>query len=186
MIIDKKEQRKAALGARRALSAGERAVFSKKICSRIARTKAFKNAGTILAYLATWDEADLSSLCEKAVKLGKKVAYPVSYKGGIMEAFVPDGPDSLVKGLLGITAPDPERSKLLAPEDIDLVLVPLVAFDEEKHRLGHGGGYYDRYLPKCSKADLIAVAFEAQKLKEIATDSYDVLMKTIVTEEKVY
>ncbi|MBR6236384.1 MAG: 5-formyltetrahydrofolate cyclo-ligase, partial [Firmicutes bacterium] len=86
MIIDKKEQRKAALGARRALSAGERAVFSKKICSRIARTKAFKNAGTILAYLATWDEADLSSLCEKAVKQGKKVAYPVSYKDGIMEA----------------------------------------------------------------------------------------------------
>ena len=186
MIIDKKEQRKAALAARRALSAGERAVFSKRICSRIARTKAFRNAETILAYLATWDEADLSSLCEKAVKQGKEVAYPVSYKDGIMEAFVPDGPESLVKGLLGITAPDPERSELLKPEDIDLVLVPLVAFDEEKRRLGHGGGYYDRYLPKCSKADLIAVAFEAQKLEEIATDSYDVLMKTIVTEEKVY
>ena len=160
MIIDKKEQRKAALAARRALSAGERAVFSKKICSRISRTKAFREAGTILAYLATWDEADLSILCEKAVKL--------------------------VKGLLGITAPDPEKSELLKPEDIDLVLVPLVAFDEEKRRLGHGGGYYDRYLPKCVKADLIAVAFEAQKLEEIATDSYDVLMKTIVTEEKVY
>ena len=103
-----------------------------------------------------------------------------------MEAYVPDGPESLVKGLLGITAPDPEKSELLKPEDIDLVLVPLVAFDEEKRRLGHGGGYYDRYLPKCVKADLIAVAFEAQKLEEIATDSYDVLMKTIVTEEKVY
>ena len=186
MIIDKKEQRKAALAARRALSAGERAVFSKKICSRISRTKAFREAGTILAYLATWDEADLSILCEKAVKLGKKVAYPVSYKDGIMEAYVPDGPESLVKGLLGITAPDPEKSELLKPEDIDLVLVPLVAFDEEKRRLGHGGGYYDRYLPKCVKADLIAVAFEAQKHEEIATDSYDVLMKTIVTEEKVY
>ena len=186
MIQNKKEQRKAALDARRALSAGERAVFSKKICSRIARTKAFREADTILAYLATWDEVDLSSLCEKAAKLGKKVAYPVSYKGGIMEAYVPDGPESLVKGLLGITAPDPEKSALLAPEDLDLVLVPLVAFDEEKRRLGHGGGYYDRYLPKCSKAKLIAVAFEAQKLEKIVVDSYDVLMKTIVTEQKVY
>ena len=186
MILDKKAQRKAALDARRALSAGERAVFSKKICSRIARTKAFREADTILAYLATWDEVDLSSLCEKAAKLGKKVAYPVSYKGGIMEAYVPDGPESLVKGLLGITAPDPEKSALLAPEDLDLVLVPLVAFDEEKRRLGHGGGYYDRYLPKCSKAKLIAVAFEAQKLEKIVVDSYDVLMKTIVTEQKVY
>lgn len=186
MITDKKEQRKAALGARRALSAGERAAFSKKICGRVARTKAFRNAKTILAYLATWDEVDLSSLCEKAEKLGKAVAYPVSYKDGIMEAFVPHGPESLKTGLLGITAPDPEESVLLAPEDIDLVLVPLVAFDEEKRRLGHGGGYYDRYLPKCSKAEFIAVAFEAQKIKEIATDSYDVLMKTIVTEEKVY
>ena len=186
MIKDKKEQRKAALAARRALSAGERAVFSKKICSRIVRTNAFRNAKTILAYLATWDEVDLSSLCEKAQKLGKTVAYPVSYKGGIMEAFVPNGPESLKTGLLGITAPDPEESVLLAPQDIDLVLVPLVAFDEEKHRLGHGGGYYDRYLPKCTKAQLIAVAFEAQKLEEIAVDSYDVLMKTIVTEKKVY
>ena len=186
MIIDKKEQRKAALAARRALSAGERAVFSKKICGRIARTKAFRNANTILAYLATWDEVDLSILCEKAVKQGKEVAYPVSYKDGIMEAFVPDGPESLVKGLLGITAPDPERSELLKPEDIDLVLVPLVAFDEEKRRLGHGGGYYDRYLPKCTNAKFVLVAFEAQKLPQIVTDPHDVLMNVLVTEDRIY
>ena len=186
MTADKKEQRKAALDARRALSAGERAVFSKKICERIARRKDFKSAQTILAYLATWDEVDLSVLCEKAGKFGKTVAYPVSYKGGIMEAFVPNGPDSLKTGLLGITAPDPSESKLLAPEDIDLVLVPLVAFDEDKRRLGHGGGYYDRYLPKCGKAALVAVAFEAQKLDQITVDEHDILMKSIVTEKKTY
>ena len=185
-MIGKSEQRKEAINARRALSSEERAVFSLQMCANISRLDAFRKARTILAYAATWDEADPAAVCELAVKLGKKVAYPVSYKDGIMEAYVPDGPESLVKGLLGITAPDPEKSELLKPEDIDLVLVPLVAFDEEKRRLGHGGGYYDRYLPKCVKADLIAVAFEAQKLEEIATDSYDVLMKTIVTEEKVY
>ena len=186
MIITKKEQRIKALEARRALTAEQRAGFSLALCTRAAELECFKNAKTLLAYAATWDEADLSYLCRLAAEQGKTVAYPVSYRGGIMEAYAPESPDDLKTGLLGIKAPDVSKSRLILPEELDLVLVPCVAFDEEKRRLGHGGGYYDRYLPKCTNAKFVLVAFEAQKLPEIATDPHDVLMNVLVTEDRIY
>ena len=103
-----------------------------------------------------------------------------------MEAAVPRDDKAWTRSRYGIWEPAAQQADILDPDCLDVILVPCVAFDRNGNRCGHGAGYYDRYLPKCSKADLIAVAFEAQKLKEIATDSYDVLMKTIVTEEKVY
>ena len=186
MLLSKKEQRIQAINARRALSKEERASFSLALCKNAAELASFKKARTILAYAATWDEADLSSICRLAEKQGKTVAYPISYRGGIMEAYAPESPDAWTDGILGIRVPDIKRSRLVAPEEFDLVFVPCVAFDEEKRRLGHGGGYYDRYLPKCTNAKLVLVAFEAQKLPVIATDPHDILMNTLVTEDKVY
>ena len=186
MLLSKKEQRIKAINARRALSPEQRAAYSSALSEKLAQLDVFKNAGTILAYAATWDEADLSRICSLAVSMGKTVAYPVSYRGGIMEAYAPEGPDCWTKGILGITVPDISRSRLVLPEEIDLVLVPCVAFDEAKRRLGHGGGYYDRYLPKCIKAQYVLVAFEAQKLPEVAADPHDVLMNVLVTEDRVY
>ena len=186
MIETKKEQRIKAIQARRALSDEQRAEASRRLCLRVSELECFRQAKTLLAYAATWDEADLSSLCSLAEEQGKTVAYPVSYKGGIMEAYAPESPDALRTGLLGIKAPDVERSRLILPEELDLVLVPCVAFDEEKRRLGHGGGYYDRYLPGCVNAKFVLVAFEAQKLPEVTTDPHDVLMNVLVTEDKVY
>ena len=186
MLQSKKEQRIQAINARRALSEEERAVFSLALCKNAAGLDCFKEAKTILAYAATWDEADLASICALAEEQGKTVAYPISYRGGIMEAYAPESTDAWTDGILGIRVPDKKRSRLVDPEEFDLVFVPCVAFDEGKRRLGHGGGYYDRYLPKCSRAEFVLVAFEAQKLPMIATDPHDILMNTLVTEAKVY
>ena len=185
-MITKIEQRKIALAARRALTEKERADFSLRICEKISELDCYKNAQTILAYAATWDEVDLSALCKLAEEQGKTVAYPVSYKGGIMECFAPKSSEDWTDGILGLRVPDVSRSRLIGSEDLDLVLVPCVAFDKEKHRLGHGGGYYDRYLPKCSRARFVLVAFEAQKFAKIVSEDHDVLMNSLVTEKKVY
>ena len=185
-MITKNEQRKIALAARRALTEKERADFSLKICEKIAGLESFKKARTILAYAATWDEVDLSSLCALAAEQGKTVAYPVSYKGGIMECYAPESSEDWKDGILGLRVPDVSRSRLIAPEEFDLVLVPCVGFDSKKHRLGHGGGYYDRYLPGCSRAKFVLVAFEAQKFAKIVSEDHDVLMNSLVTEKKVY
>ena len=184
--MDSRELRIKAINARRALSAEERAAFSRKICRKLLELESYKSAQTIFAYASTWDEVDLSEFCEEGAKQGKTVAYPISYKGGIMDAWAPSGPQDWIDGILGIRVPDKEKSRPVRPEEFDLVLVPLVAFDEDRNRLGHGAGYYDRYLPQCTKAFFVAVAFEAQKVESITKESHDFLVNLLVTEQGIY
>ena len=101
-----------------------------------------------------------------------------------MEAAVPDTPDAFVKGKFDILSPDPKRSRIIPPEEIDVVLVPCVGFDGKGNRLGHGGGYYDRYLPRCPQTTKTLVAFEAQKLDAVCVGENDVAMDFIVTESR--
>ena len=178
----KKEQRESCLGRRRALTDDERRAFSEEICRKVAELPEFKSAETVFSYLATYDEADPSHLPTE----GKVFCFPVSYRGGIMEARVPAEEDGLETGLLGIVSPRIETSVLVDPEDIDLIIVPCVGFDEKRNRLGHGGGYYDRYMPKCVNAKLVCIAFEAQKLDNIAVGRYDMLVDRVVTEKRIY
>ena len=164
------------------MSAEDRALFSRMLCEKIASLPEFREAKTVLSYLATYDEADPSHLPSD----GKVFCYPVSYKGGIMEARVPAAEDGLETGLLGIVSPKIETSVLVDPSDIDLIIVPCVGFDEKRNRLGHGGGYYDRYMPKCKKASLVCIAFEAQKLDNIVVGRYDMRPDRVVTEKDIY
>ena len=100
-----------------------------------------------------------------------------------MEAYVPDGP--LVPGPFGIPEPDPLHSRLLPPEELDAVLVPCVGFDAEGNRLGHGGGYYDRYLRRCPQTAAILTAFETQRLERVPREEHDLSFSVLVTENGV-
>ena len=177
----KAEQRKAALAARRALSKEQRREASTAICAALLELPELRAAGTILSYSALGDEADLAALTEQ---LGARIALPRCLDRQTMEARIPTGPCK--RGPYGIREPDPAASELVAPEEIDLVLVPCVAFDKNRNRLGHGAGYYDRYLPLCTRAKCIAVAFEAQRLPRVVTDAHDRRMDAVVTEKKIY
>ena len=95
---------------------------------------------------------------------------------------LPDLPGVFRKGPFGIPEPDPEYSKAVAPEEIDLVLCPCSAFDREHRRLGMGGGYYDRFLGKCVHADIIAAAFAVQEADEVPTEAFDRKMDNVITE----
>ena len=177
----KAEQRKAALAARRALSREQRCEASAAICAALLELPELRAAGTILSYSALGDEVDLAALTEQ---LGARIALPRCLDRQTMEARIPTGPCK--RGSFGIREPDPAASELVAPEEIDLVLVPCVAFDKNRNRLGHGAGYYDRYLPLCTRAKCIAVAVEAQRLPRVVTDAHDRRMDAVVTEKKTY
>ena len=175
--MSKQEQRALALAARRALSPEERAEKSTAIC-RILEELGL--TGPVLSYMAMPEEPDLSGLHRALARRGVAVALPLCVGKGVMEARLPRGP--LRPGPYGIREPDPAVSELLPPEEIGAVLVPCVAFDGYGNRLGHGAGYYDRYLPLCPRARLICVGFEAQRLPLVETDAHDRRMRALVTE----
>ena len=72
------------------------------------------------------------------------------------------------------------------PDEVDLVIVPLVAFDENGNRIGHGGGYYDRFLKKYPRAKKIGLAYELQKIDEVPAEPHDVPLDAVITEAQVY
>ena len=177
--MTKQEQRKQCLAARRTIRTEERAAASAAICERLLALPELRDARTILSYRALWDEVDLRGLEEK---LDARFVYPHCLGGGEMEAREPLGP--WTRGPFGLEEPDPASSRLAEPEEIDAVLVPCVGFDAAGGRLGHGAGFYDRYLPRCRKAFRVCVAFEAQRLDHVVTEAHDRPMDILVTEKE--
>ena len=179
---EKKAQRKAARAARQSLTAGQRAEKSAVICEKLKALDEIRRAKTIFSYLGLWDEVDLSAFDAWARAEGKKVAYPVCGKRGQMEIYVPASMDDLVKDSMGITAPDPEKSEQIEPADVDVILLPMVAFDSDNRRMGQGGGFYDRYLVRSPESKHIAVAFSEQEVPRVITEPFDIPMDMVVTD----
>lgn len=177
--ITKQAQRAACLARRRALSGEERQAYSAAICQALTQLKPLQEAKTILSYRATEEEVDLSRFHRWARERGKALAFPVSYGQGRMEAREPE---LWRRGRYGIWEPDPERSRLVEPGELDAVILPCVGFDGRGGRLGHGGGYYDRYLSRCSQTIRILAAFEVQRLEIVVEEAYDQRVDIAVTE----
>ncbi len=182
---EKEAQRALALSRRRELSEDARWACSAAICRHLTELPALQTAKVIFSYMAAGSEVDLAGFHRWAAEAGKTLAFPVSYSQGRMEAYVPAGPESWARGRYGIPAPIPERSTRLDPQELDAVILPCVAFDAAGRRLGHGGGYYDRYLPQCPRALRVLVAFEAQRLDAVAVDTHDQSAQALVTELRI-
>lgn len=183
----KNGQREVCLKAREALSPVQRQLLDQMICDRLRHLSQVQEARTILSYMAVGEEADLSNFHDWVrAQPDKTLAFPISGPDGQLLAAVPLGEDSWEIGLYRIPTPIPERSRLLQPEELDLVIAPCVGFDRRGGRLGHGGGYYDRYLPRCSRAVTVQTAFEVQGLDEIAMEGWDCPVDLTVTEAGVW
>lgn len=179
--------RRKGIAARDALSHEEREKRSRELARNILLSPEFKNAEVIMLYRAVRGEADLSAL-ELALREsgGRTLAYPLCRENFQMEARSALIEDAWRKGFYGIEEPDPEKSRLVDPASIDLVLCPCTVFDENCSRMGMGAGYYDRYLAKCRNAVAAACALEVQKVREVPTDSWDRPMELIYTDKAVY
>ena len=173
-----------ALSRRRALSPAERAARSLLICRALESLGELRDARTVLGYIPAGSECDLLPFYETLRQRGVAVAFPVTAADGGMEAYVPEG--QLVSGRFSIPEPAPALSRLVPPEELDAVLVPCVGFDGALRRLGHGMGFYDRYLVRCVQAAAILTAFEAQRLVCVPAEMHDRAFSVLVTERGVF
>lgn len=183
---EKRSLRTAALAMRESLPPELRAEYSRAICRRLYEHHALSKAERVMLYAAAGTEPDLTVLAGLLSADGKRLYYPVCCAEGLMYAAAPDSPDAWRTGKYGIAEPDPEHSSLVSPEKLDAVIVPCVAFDAAQRRLGHGGGYYDRFLPLCTRAVKLAAAFEIQRAAAVPIDSFDVAMDAVATELRIY
>ena len=184
--LTKAAQRRGAADRRQAIPALSRRQMSLTICQFFSQLDEIKSAKTVMSYMAFGYEADMTALHKLLRQRGVKLCFPVCAAGGLMEAYAPEDDSAFVSGRLCIAEPDVRSAVRIAPDELDAIIVPCVAFDAALHRIGQGGGYYDRYLPRCGKAFFAAAAFSAQEVDSISTTENDVSVMAVITEKKVY
>lgn len=180
---EKKELRQKMLAMRRALSSEQIAEMRGPLTARLLALPQYGKARKILAYLALPGEADLDDFIRAALAAGKEIYIPVCLPEHQMEAGRLLDMEHFIPGPYGLRDLPPGYEKAL-PEDMDLVLVPALACDGRGARLGHGAGYYDRYLPRVPLERRIAVIWDFQRAGHIPSDAFDQNMCGFVTEAR--
>lgn len=181
--MTKAEIRAAMLARRAALEPGEREARSAAIAERLYRTPAWAAARTVHAYVGIDAEVATGPILDAARAAGKRVACPrvVRRPPGLASHAIA-GPGDLVEGPRGLLEPLAECA-LVEPGEIDLVLVPGLAFDRSGGRIGYGAGYYDRFLAT-TPAERVGLAFSLQVVDRVPREEHDVDVDRIVTEDE--
>ncbi len=164
--------------------------LSRAICQKFIGLDEFRSALTVLAYIDVRTEVRTRHDLPGLLASGKRIAVPYCVDG-FLHLFLLENMDELEIGMYKILEPKPElrerAEKRVPPGEIDLVMVPGVAFDRRGARMGHGFGYYDKLLEHVRPdAPLVALAFECQLFPEIPTQAHDVFMDKIITEQAIY
>ena len=176
---------------RRQLSSSQQAQHAEQLGKRLLKQQAFINSQHIAAYLANDGEIDPVHLVEQAWNLGKQVYLPVLSAHENSLLFAPFEKNSpMCRNQFGIDEPDCLPEHWLKAEHMDLILLPLVAFDERGNRMGMGGGFYDRSQANIRQQEkstqLIGLAHEIQKTSQLEVQSWDIPLHAIATEINFY
>jgi 5-formyltetrahydrofolate cyclo-ligase len=179
----KQALRTSVLAARDALPPESRRRLSESIASRIAALPSYAAARTLLLTLPFRSEWDSRALARDVIASGRRLVLPRVDRDARVLALhaVADLDADVEPGYLGIPEPRAERPAVAAAE-VDLVLVPGVAFDAEGRRLGYGGGFYDRLLPTLRPgAARVAGAFDEQVVDRVPAASHDERVALVAT-----
>lgn len=211
-LQNKKEIRKRIREARNCLTEMEVEIRSDLICRRILSLPEYKEAESVLCYMAFRNEVDLKNIMSTSWRDRKKIYLPRMDAGtGRMEFYLHTPQDDLPVNAMGIREPSPDRPtfpELCKEGERVLMVMPGVVFDRERRRLGYGGGFYDRYLAemtpdlseKTSRMQIkrdgnetmiclttLAAAYELQLVKDpLPEEETDIRPDILVTEENIY
>lgn len=177
MYPSKQELRAQIRQRKRALSQEEIRQRSQMLCELFLQSDAYRKADTIYGYLPFNQEVNTLPLLQQALLDGKKVALPKCYGKEMRFIYITDL-SSVQASPLG--APEPADDTPLARDETALVLVPGLAFDAKGHRLGYGGGFYDRFLAKELNHPTIALCYDFQMVSHLQTDPHDIPVSTVL------
>ena len=172
----KNELRKTVLAQLTSQDPETKAKIDQYLLEQLIALPAYKDAQVIAAYLSFPHEYDTGLLINQALKDGKRLLIPKTYKQGRM-IFVDYDPDNLVATSFGLM--EPVSDLAVEKSEIDLIHVPGVVFNDEGYRIGYGAGYYDRYLSDF-EGETVSTVYPCQK-HDFQPDNYDIPVKEVVT-----
>ena len=197
--MDKAELRQAVIVRRDALDLDVRAAKSAVVCARLVELMDRLGAAaprTVAVYAAMGSEVDPAAFAAAAVARGWRVAYPCMFSATdamacgqrmCMRAVAVDDASAAPfiahpTRAFAATDIDSSRFPIVPAEALDMIIVPLVAFDRAGTRLGYGGGCYDRYLPMLSPVcQIVGIAFDEQRVDHVPTDAHDLPLPNFVS-----
>lgn len=191
--MDKRQQIRAELRQRRIeYSDAQCQSLSRQICTHLQHEKIFKNRSRFAFYYPVANEVDLLDLMFRAWSFGKKTFLPVlaSFPKGNLWWIEHTDSTSMYLNRFGIPEPaHSPRTRRVKLRSLDVIFIPLVGFDLNGNRMGMGGGFYDRSLAKCYRENnpwqrplRIGVAYSWQQVKTVPTESWDIPLDAIATE----
>lgn len=192
--MNKIELRQLIRSKRQQLAMSVQKQAAQKVAARLNEIVAFNQGQHIACYLSVKGELDTAPIIDAIWQSGKICYLPVldpkSPRSLCFVRYLKD--DVLVNNHYAIPEPVMENNVIIAPKDLDVVFMPLVAFDAQGNRLGQGAGYYDRTFSfKLGKEAsvtpmLIGVAYEWQKVLALDVSSWDVPLQMVITEDNCY
>ena len=175
--MTKAELRSHIRALKRQMTEDEIAAKSASLKEQLFQTEAYRNAKTLYGYVNYNQEVQTLSILEQALQDGKQVAVPKCY-GSEMRFIYISGLHQLATGSFGI--PEPISDEPIADDPHALVLMPGLAFDPQGHRVGYGGGYYDKFLAAEPDHPTIALCYDFQIRTDLETDEFDIPVDTVL------
>ncbi len=192
-MLEKIQQRRKAYDARNAQPDKEK--LSQIICNKFIAKHTYQQATTVMWYIHCRSEVRTLNALYAEIDSSKRIVIPyctIDCEGrNKLGLWLLEDLAELIPGTWGILEPPKSRwgefGKEVLPKELDLIMVPGVAFDKKGGRLGNGAGYYDRLLQEVrSDTELTAVCFESQLCDNVKMEKHDVYMDFILTEENCY
>ena len=167
----KKELRAAIRARKRAMTEAEITQKSEALGRLFAQSQEYRNARSIYGYLPYNQEVRTVPMLEQALRDGKRVAVPKCY-GDEMRFIWMEDLSKVEKGYAGI--PEPIADGPIADDETALVLMPGMAFDPQGHRIGYGGGFYDKFLAREEHHPTLALCYDFQMVDHLETEEFDI------------
>ena len=176
--------RSALLNKRKAMSPDAVKQKSKKIQQELFALPIFSQTQMICFYVSFDNEVYTHDMIKEGFKLGKQIVVPRCLENdNMLSMHKISSWDDLSSGAHGILEPVASQHTKVAPETLEVIIVPGVGFDRKGHRIGHGFAYYDNFLPH-SDAITIGLCFEQQIIEYLPVESHDIQMNIIITEDR--